>query len=77
MQDILFTIPLGDKPCYQICLYFEVVPDLPAEGIASREGHVEFHWVSIEEMEAMTVYPAAAAALPAGSDTEVKHFIDR
>lgn len=79
--------PWGDKPCHQICLYYLVKllsPDLPTQGsflakehIAGRDFDLEFHWVPLEELKSLEVYPTNAPALLDQLDQGVRHFIYR
>lgn len=79
--------PWGRKPCHQICLYYMVelrAGDIPAEGmflgkeqIQGRNFDLEFHWVPIEELKNIEVYPTNVVELMAKMDEGVQHFIYR
>lgn len=77
----------GEKTCHQICLYYLVeVQDesVTAEGkfigreqLEGRNFDLEFHWVPIEQVKKLEVYPVQAAALLEKLDEGVQHFIYR
>ena len=79
--------PWGDKPCHQICLYYMVDimnPEIPREGMflarEQLEGRcfdLEFHWVPLEEVERLEVYPTQTPELLQKLDEGVQHFIYR
>lgn len=79
--------PWGEKTCHQICLYYLVeVQDesVTAEGkfigreqLEGRNFNLEFHWVPIEQVKKLEVYPVQAAALLEKLDEGVQHFIYR
>ena len=79
--------PWGDKSCHQICLYYivEIQSDnIPTKGMFKGkeqiEGHnfsLEFHWVPIEELKNIEVYPTNVAELMNKLDFGVQHFIYR
>ena len=79
--------PWGEKTCHQICLYYLVeVQDesVTAEGkfigreqLEGRNFDLEFHWVPIEQVKKLEVYPVQAAALLEKLDEGVQHFIYR
>jgi 8-oxo-dGTP pyrophosphatase MutT (NUDIX family) len=79
--------PWGNKPCHQICLYYTVdlvTENIPSEGmfmgreqLEGRKFDLEFHWVPLEELENIEVYPANAAELIHQIDRGVQHFIFR
>jgi 8-oxo-dGTP pyrophosphatase MutT (NUDIX family) len=79
--------PWGEKTCHQICLYYLVeVRDesVTAEGkfigreqLEDRNFDLEFHWVPIEQVKKLEVYPVQAAALLEKLDEGVQHFIYR
>lgn len=79
--------PWGKKPCQQICLYYlvEILSDsTPLEGsflareqLEGRQSSLEFHWVPLERLQGMEVYPSNAAELITGLSGNVQHFIYR
>lgn len=79
--------PWGQKPCHQICLYYDVrITDhsTPRQGcFEGRESLTEgefplaFHWIPLEELGNLPVYPVNAAALLRAPKDAVQHFIYR
>ncbi len=79
--------PWGAKPCQQICLYYRVSltdGDTPRQGVFLAQEHLqgrdfemEFHWVSIESLHRMEVYPKNTPVLLENLRGGVQHFIDR
>lgn len=79
--------PWGTKPCHQICLYYMVEllsEEIPTNGmfmgtehLASRNFDLEFHWIPLESLEHMEVYPTNAAELMKKLTDGVQHFIYR
>ena len=79
--------PWGKKPCHQICLYYmvEILDDVTPRdgvfrGIETMEGRnfeLEFHWVPVEKLKEMEVYPVQAAGLLERLDEGVQHFVYR
>ena len=79
--------PWGDKPCHQICLYYLVEltdSHTPREGMFLAKEHLEgrsfdleFHWVPLEEVEKLEVYPTNCPALLKKLDEGVQHFVYR
>lgn len=77
--------PWGDKPCHQICLYYTVEilnPEIPKDGtfmatehIEGRNFDLEYHWVSIEDVEKLEVYPIQTPELLRKLDEGVQHFV--
>ena len=75
--------PWGEKPCHQICLYYavEVADDhTPREGtfmgveqLEHRHFDLEFHWIPMECLATLEVYPTKTAELLQNSG--VTHFI--
>lgn len=58
----------GGKPCHQICLYYDVVlkdeTQIPLDGIflgneciEGRNFEMEFHWIPLDSLDGMEVYP--------------------
>ena len=79
--------PWGNKPCHQICLYYNVditSYNIPFEGmfigseqLEGRNFNLEFYWVPFEDLENIEVYPINAAQLISKLDDGVQHFIYR
>ncbi len=79
--------PWDDKPCHQICLYYmvEVVSDnIPLEGmfvgtehLEGRGFNLEYHWIPLQKLGEIELYPANAAELMSKSDCGVQHFVYR
>ena len=78
--------PWGDKPCHQICLYYmvEIISGIPEgdifpakEHLEGRSFDLEFHWVPLECVKEMEVYPTNARVLLDKISEGVQHFIYR
>ena len=79
--------PWGDKPCHQICLYYRVTilsEDTPTSGmfwgqeqLEGRDFGIAFHWVPLDAVSGIEVYPTNAAELLEKLDDGVQHFIYR
>lgn len=79
--------PWGDKPCHQICLYYMVSiedANIPRDGVFLGKEHLEgrnfdleFHWVPIEKVRDVEVYPTNARELMEKLDDGVQHFVYR
>lgn len=79
--------PWGDKPCHQICLYYmaEILsPEIPEEGVFRAQEHLEgrnfeleFHWVPLEDVDDLEVYPTQTPKLLKELDAGVQHFVYR
>lgn len=77
--------PWGKKQCHQICIYYLVdiiSNDIPLEGkfigkekIEERNFDLEFHWVPIEELCNIEVYPTNVVELMNKINDGVQHFI--
>lgn len=77
--------PWGKKPCHQICLYYMVEiqnPEIPVEGmfpareqLEGRSFQLEFHWVPIEDVKGMELYPTNAKELLNRLNEGVQHFV--
>ena len=77
--------PWGNKPCHQICLYYLVTidsPEIPKNGTFRAQEHLEgrsfdleFHWVPLEEVERLEVYPTQTPQLLQKLDEGVQHFV--
>lgn len=77
--------PWGDKPCHQICLYYdiEIIDEhTPRSGIFTAQEHLEgrdftinFHWVPLTETQDLLIYPEQCQALLRDRSDKVHHFI--
>ena len=77
-----------DKPCHQICLYYDVTLKdktqilhdklfFGDENIEGRDFKIEFHWMSIDSLEKIEVYPNNIAELMKLYNEGVQHFVCR
>ena len=79
--------PWGSKPCHQICLYYMVEIEDPAffektiiparEHLQGRSFDLEFHWVRLENVKNLQIYPVQAWELLKKLDEGVQHFVYR
>lgn len=80
--------PWGDKPCHQICLYYDVVlkdeTQIPLDGvfvgdecIEGRDFKIEFHWITVDSLSQFEVYPTNIAGLMQRYNEGVQHFVYR
>lgn len=73
--------PWGSKPCHQLCNYFLVElaeENTPKNGIfQGRENHLEFHWVPIEKVGQLEIYPTNARELLGKLEEGVQYFVYR
>ena len=80
--------PWGDKPCHQICLYYDVklkdIKQIPDDGvfigderIEGRDFKIEFHWQPIESLDQIEVYPTNIPDLMKRYHEGVQHFVYR
>lgn len=77
--------PWGKSPCHQICLYYSVeITDekIPKDGsfigkehIEERGFDLEFHWVPLEKIPELRIYPENAKELLLCLDEGVKHLV--
>ena len=77
--------PWGDKPCHQICLYYdvEIIDDhTPRSGVFTAQEHLEgrdftinFHWVPLGETSDLLIYPEQCRELLKDNSDAVHHFI--
>ena len=75
------------KPCHQICLYYMVEilnPEIPKEGMFMATEHIEgrnfdleYHWVPIEDVKKLEVYPTNTPELLEKLQEGMQHFIYR
>lgn len=80
--------PWGDKPCHQICLYYAVslndetqIPQsgmfIGSEQLEGRDFKIEFHWIPLDDIENIEVYPTNTGELLKKFDCGVQHFVYR
>ena len=77
--------PWGSRPCHQICLYYRVKllnPEIPRDGMflasermEGRNFDLEYHWVSLEDMAKLEVYPTQTPELMKRLQDGVQHFV--
>lgn len=78
--------PWGDKPCHQICLYYDVYlsdkTQIPLDGmfigdeyIEGRDFKIEFHWVPLNRIHEIKVYPTNTSELLLKLGDGVQHFV--
>ncbi len=79
--------PWGDKPCHQICLYYnaKILSDsIPREGqfgaideLDGKKANLIFKWIPITELKNYPVYPPETVEYLTtnGQPTTVMHFI--
>jgi ADP-ribose pyrophosphatase YjhB (NUDIX family) len=78
--------PLDNKPCHQICLYYLVglknksqiqLSDkfTGIENMEDREFNIEFHWIAIEDLGNIPIYPTNAVELFKHFNEGVQHFV--
>jgi len=80
--------PWDDRPCHQIGLYYSVQlkekSQIPLDGsfigleqIEGRNFDIEFHWIPLDEMKNIEIYPTNVPDLLSKIDEGVQHFIFR
>lgn len=79
--------PWGEKPCHQICLYYIIsIEDghtprdgsfMAKEQLEGRGFSIEFHWISLDDLADMEIYPTNAKQLLKKLDDGVQDFIFR
>ena len=77
--------PWGSKPCHQICLYYLVdiiSKNIPLDGMfigkekmEGRKFDLGFHWVPVDELKDIEVYPTNVVELMDKMNSGVQHFI--
>lgn len=77
--------PWGEKPCHQICLYYMVTLEnahIPQEGMFMAQEHlegrnfeIEFHWIPLEEIKDIELYPTNAKELLGSLEEGTEHFV--
>ena len=79
--------PWGDIPCHQICLYYMIdieSTDIPKNGmfyakehLEGRDFKIEFHWIPIDKIKDINIYPNNAVELLDKLYEGVQHFVYR
>ena len=80
--------PWGDKPCHQICLFYDVAlkdeTQIPLEGvftgderIEGRDFIIEFFWKPVASLGQLEVYPTNIPDLMKQYNEGVQHFVYR
>ena len=78
--------PWGNKPCHQICLYYDVSlkneTQIPLEGvfvgdesIEGKEFEIDFFWMPIDSLAHIELYPTNIADLMKRYNDGVQHLI--
>ena len=77
--------PWGDRLCHQICLYYIVGMDgseIPKEGmflgkehLENRNFEIEFHWIPLDDVDKITLYPSNCVELMRNINSGVQHFV--
>ena len=77
--------PWGEKYCHQICLYYAIaIEDMhtPMDGIfmaqeqlKGRNFEIEFHWIPIDKISDIKIYPTNTVQLLDNLNNGVQHFI--
>jgi 8-oxo-dGTP pyrophosphatase MutT (NUDIX family) len=78
--------PFQGKPCHQICLFYlldlQDESQIPlygsffaSESFEGRTFDLEFTWISISELDSITLYPPTAKDLLHNLDEGVQHFV--
>lgn len=77
----------GGRPCHQICLYYAVTIEdahTPADGVFTaqeqpegRNFTLEFHWIPLDRLNEIEVYPVQTKRLLRQSGDGVAHFVYR
>ncbi len=78
-------IPWGEKTCHQICLYYNISladTHTPREGMFMAQEHlegrdfeIEFHWIPLEEIKDIELYPTNAKELLGSLEDGTVHFV--
>ena len=79
--------PWGKKRCHQICLYYMVEltePAIPLDGcflgeekMEDRKFDLEFHWIPLDQVAQLEVYPTNTVELLGKLSEGIQHFIYR
>jgi len=76
----------GNKRCQQICLYYSVGLNTKLqsfntfvgnEHVENRDFKIEFHWMPVDELDKIMIYPTNTVDLLKGYNGGVQHFIYR
>ena len=78
--------PWGDKPCHQICLFYNVLLDESAsipleesfwgvEQLEDKSFKLEFSWIDIKVIETIELYPIEAKKYLSQGLNKVEHFV--
>lgn len=78
--------PWGDKPCHQICLFYNVsltdncyIPlsgaFLGTEQLKNTSFKLEFSWINIKDIEKIELYPIEAKKYILEESSQVEHFV--
>jgi len=78
--------PWGDKPCHQICLYYDISlideTQIPLDRsffskdeLENTKVDLEFSLIDIDKLADLEVYPVNAKEMMKDYSTEIKHFI--
>lgn len=80
--------PWDEKVCHQICLYYDVtllkpgaIPETGSfagtEQMEGRDFQMEFHWIPLEELDDILLYPPQTKAFLQKYGPKICHFIFR
>lgn len=78
--------PWGDKPCHQICLFYNVLltenANIPLDGtflgteqLEDKSFKLEFSWIDIKDIETIELYPIEAKKYLTEGLNRVEHFV--
>jgi ADP-ribose pyrophosphatase YjhB (NUDIX family) len=78
--------PWGDKPCHQICLFYNVLlienTNIPLDGtfwgteqLEDKSFKLEFSWINIKDIETIELYPIEAKKYLTEGLNQVEHFV--
>ncbi len=76
----------GNKPCHQICLYYDVSLDdetqipldksfFATDELENKKIGLEFSWINIAGIEEVEIYPANAKQLLRDYNSGIEHFV--
>lgn len=80
--------PWGEKPCHQICLFYQVTlidaSQIPQDGsffgkerAENRDDAIVFYWIPLADLSRIEIYPPNAGELLKRSDQGVQRFVYR
>lgn len=79
--------PWGKRPCHQICLFYDVsladkhtprVGSFPAvERMEGRTFTLGFHWIPLDALGGIALYPTEARELLIHPSDKIEHFVYR